>query len=224
MFVKNDGLLVLLLLFISNLFASDFYDNCYLTLEDQQDAIATMREACLTFGGGGSVFNVEAPSAPVTCKITMNSGEVRVYENYYGAKFDCNTCNAADMLQTIEMYRVLCNARCRENAVKCSHDMFKWGSDLKQNGTVYGDYICGDKDPSLPGCSESSSSQDEWSHFYFPLSAYNPLASDLFFEKVDFSSENKDFEYPVFDVEEFYSAILDRGRARRSILIVLECE
>ncbi len=49
------------------------------------------------------------------------------------------------------------------------------------------------------------------SHFYFPLSAYNPLTSDPFFEKVDFSSENKDFVYPVFDVEEFYSVILDRG-------------
>lgn len=190
MFVKNDGLLVLLLLFISNLFASDFYDNCYLTLEDQQDAIATMREACLTFGGGGSVFNVEAPSAPVTCKITMNSGEVRVYENYYGAKFDCNTCNAADMLQTIEMYRVLCNARCRENAVKCSHDMFKWGSDLKQNGTVYGDYICGDKDPSLPGCSESSSSQDDGSSSSEELSSSSEESSS----SVEESSSSKEGE------------------------------
>ena len=60
---------------------------------------------------------------------------------------------------------------------------------------------------SVDGCHATN----DWSHFYFTLSAYDPAASDPFFENYDFSSENRSVLYPVFDAEEFYGAILDRG-------------
>ena len=160
--VKRVIFLALLLLAKQNTSAVEIYHNCFETLEEQQAEIADMRNECLSFGGGGATFDVYAPSVPVTCKITSESG-VMIFENYYGALYDCNTCNSEKMLKDLEMYEGICNGECRQNAVKCIHIQHQWGSDLQAVGTAFGNHICGDKDPSLPGCSESSSSEFEQS-------------------------------------------------------------
>ena len=51
--VKRVISLALLLLVTSNIFAAEIYHNCFETLEEQQAEIADMRNACLSFGGGG---------------------------------------------------------------------------------------------------------------------------------------------------------------------------
>lgn len=120
--------------------------------------MAERKAACLAYGGGGSSFHYEAPSAPVTCKLLIDSKTV-VFEKYYGALFDCNTCNSEEMLQELAIYEGICNGQCRKNGMECHHDYFTWGSYFREIGTIYGNYRCGDIDRSLPGCAESSSSE-----------------------------------------------------------------
>lgn len=128
------------------------------TLEEQQADVAEMKANCLAYGGGGSSFHYEAPSAPVTCKLRIDSKTV-VFEKYYGALFDCNTCNSKEMLQEMAIFEGICNGQCRKNGVVCQHDYFTWGSYFNKVGTIYGNYMCGDIDRSLPGCAVSSSSE-----------------------------------------------------------------
>ena len=150
--------LALLLLTVSDILAADLYHNCYATLEEQQADVAEMKANCLAYGGGGSSFHYEAPSAPVTCKLRIDSKTV-VFEKYYGALFDCNTCNSKEMLQEMAIFEGICNGQCRKNGVVCQHDYFTWGSYFNKVGTNYGNYMCGDMDRSLPGCVVSSSSE-----------------------------------------------------------------
>ena len=150
--------LALLLLTVSDILAADLYHNCYATLEEQQADVAEMKANCLAYGGGGSSFHYEAPSAPVTCKLRIDSKTV-VFEKYYGALFDCNTCNSKEMLQEMAIFEGICNGQCRKNGVVCQHDYFTWGSYFNKVGTIYGNYMCGDIDRSLPGCAVSSSSE-----------------------------------------------------------------
>lgn len=117
-----------------------------------------MKANCLAYGGGGSSFHYEAPSAPVTCKLRIDSKTV-VFEKYYEALFDCNTCNSKEMLQEMAIFEGICNGQCRKNGVVCQHDYFTWGSYFNKVGTIYGNYMCGDIDRSLPGCAVSSSSE-----------------------------------------------------------------
>lgn len=128
------------------------------TLEEQQADVAEMKANCLAYGGGGSSFHYEAPSAPVTCKLRIDSKTV-VFEKYYEALFDCNTCNSKEMLQEMAIFEGICNGQCRKNGVVCQHDYFTWGSYFNKVGTIYGNYMCGDIDRSLPGCAVSSSSE-----------------------------------------------------------------
>ena len=161
---------------IPNIYAAEFYHNCFETLEEQQAEIADMRNLCLSFGGGGATFDAYAPSVPVTCKISSESGSM-VFENYYGVLYDCNTCDSKEIQKELEKYDRICNRECRQKAVKCLHVQNQWGSELQAVGTVFGDYICGDKDPSLPGCSESSSSQDDGSSSSEELSSSSDESS-----------------------------------------------
>ena len=177
----------LLLLVIPNIYAAEFYHNCFETLEEQQAEIADMRNLCLSFGGGGATFDAYAPSVPVTCKISSESGSM-VFENYYGVLYDCNTCDSKEIQKELEKYDRICNRECRQKAVKCLHVQNQWGSELQAVGTVFGDYICGDKDPSLPGCSESSSSQDDGSSSSEELSSSSDESSSS--EEESSSSED----------------------------------
>lgn len=179
----------LLLLVIPNIYAAEFYHNCFETLEEQQAEIADMRNLCLSFGGGGATFDAYAPSVPVTCKISSESGSM-VFENYYGVLYDCNTCDSKEIQKELEKYDRICNRECRQKAVKCLHVQNQWGSELQAVGTVFGDYICGDKDPSLPGCSESSSSQNEESSSSEELSSSSEESSS----SVEESSSSKEGE------------------------------
>lgn len=119
--------------------AIEIYDDCFVTIEDQQEAIAEAKSICLSYGGGGAVFDVLAPSVPVTCKILLKTGEIKVFEKYYAVKYDCNTCGSSEMQQELQVYEALCNADCRQNAVKCIHQRFEWSSYFEKTGTVYGE-------------------------------------------------------------------------------------
>jgi hypothetical protein len=94
-------------------------------------------------------------------KLSQFAFLIKVFEKYYAVKYDCNTCGSSEMQQELQVYEALCNADCRQNAVKCIHQRFEWGGYFEKTGTVYGDYVCGNKDSSLPGCAVSSSSVGE---------------------------------------------------------------
>ncbi|MBQ5610345.1 MAG: hypothetical protein IIU83_01970 [Fibrobacteraceae bacterium] len=156
-------ILITLLFFISSAFAKIV---CY-DLDEYQGEIENLKEVveiieskivndnynqCITEGGVGSEFSMQVTQFVKTC--AEYSGSKKGYLKF---QFMCDYCTAEKINDELNNFEKECADACMSSDAYCEKaDLIYeggWGGKLVNNE------ICGDFDPTLPGCEESSSSE-----------------------------------------------------------------
>ncbi|MEE1276482.1 MAG: hypothetical protein UHC59_05765, partial [Fibrobacteraceae bacterium] len=133
-------------------YVDDVKDLTELTKIISQKAEYDARNSCISDGGQGSTFIMETPLFVRTCL-----GQSESKSGYLKFQFGCDYCTSRIILEKLEKIEKECADACMSSDAYCEKaDLIYeggWGGKLVNNE------ICGDFDPTLPGCEESSSSE-----------------------------------------------------------------
>ena len=124
--------------------------SCYENKEIANGALSVFKQLCDTsFGGGASFYG----SVVYKSECVESSG--LILEDRFQVTYSCNTCTAKNIKKNVEDFKNSCAEQCRLTDYACSFTNGEWGHSFPMPK------ICGKKDSSLSGCSESSSSTEE---------------------------------------------------------------
>lgn len=158
------------------------------SLDDVNEINAELKEECEhLLGGGGKYTGKITPSTP------SNTCDGIYMENAYVLRYGCNTCTSKNIQERLRQDTVACTKQCRTTMNNCVYDGFSndWGGYYNTDQHPSCSPL---KNTSLPGCSESSSSEavESSSSEYIESSSSEDPESSSSEEKIDSSSSEDD--------------------------------
>lgn len=118
---------------------------------------------CLEATGSSDIFFYSGEWVN-TCE-----GQSGSKNGYVKSEVRCDFCDGANIKLQLEIDESICNAKCKKKNTACMRINGGWGGEIRLINPNGGD--CGAFDPTLPGCSESSSSEFEQSSSSEPQSS-----------------------------------------------------
>lgn len=138
----------------------DQYVNLGYDVETVKNAVLAnleqdFRQQCVQATGSSDIFFYSGEWVN-TCE-----GQSDSKNGYIKSEIRCDFCDGANIQLQLQIDEGICNAECRDKNTTCMRMLTGWGGEIVKINPNGGD--CGAFDPTLPNCSESSSSETEQS-------------------------------------------------------------
>ncbi|MCF0216784.1 MAG: hypothetical protein HUK21_09970 [Fibrobacteraceae bacterium] len=136
----------------------DQYVNLGYDVENVKNAVLAnleqdFRQQCVQATGSSDIFFYSGEWVK-TCE-----GQSGSKTGYIKSVVRCDFCDGANIQLQLQMEESFCNAECKKKNATCMRMASGWGGEIVKINPNGGD--CGAFDPTLPNCSESSSSEIE---------------------------------------------------------------